>query len=247
MTILGIIPSRYHSVRFPGKPLAVISGKSMIQRVYEQALKAESLKKVVVATDDDRIFRHVLDFGGAAVMTSANHRNGTERCAEALLLDGGKYDGVINIQGDEPFIQPEQIDLVAGCLKEGAEIATLVKRITIPEELNNASVVKVTVNKDSDAVDFCRKLAAPLERQSGRDFSEAVVFYKHIGIYGYKAALLPVIAKLPPSRLERLHSLEQLRWLHHGFKIKAKETVYETLAVDTPEDLKKLADIPYTK
>jgi len=159
LTILGIIPSRYNSKRFPGKPLATINGKSMIQRVYEHAAKAGSLEKVIVATDDKRIFNHVKGFGGDVVMTSEEHQTGTERCAEVLSLMKGNYGGVINIQGDEPFIQPEQIETVAKCLAEGAEIATLVKRIEKPEEFKSDSVVKVVVDKHRKALYFSR---APL-------------------------------------------------------------------------------------
>jgi 3-deoxy-manno-octulosonate cytidylyltransferase (CMP-KDO synthetase) len=227
LNILGIIPSRYGSTRFPGKPLAIINGKSMIQRVYEQASKSSSLTKIVVATDDKRIFNHVKEFSGEAVMTSDKHQNGTERCAEALSLTEGNYDAVINIQGDEPFIQPEQIDLVAACLNEGAQIATLVKRIKNEQEVKNLSIVKAVVRK-SEAIVFTREMVL-----------HGKVTFKHIGIYGYRASVLREIAKLPPSPLEKLHSLEQMRWMENGYKIKVKETRIETQAVDTPEDLKK--------
>lgn len=200
----------------------------MIQRVYEQASKSQSLAKVAVATDDERIFNHVKGFGGAVVMTSSRHQNGTERCAEALSLIQGEYDAVINIQGDEPFIQPAQIDLVAECLNEGAQIATLVKQITNREELENASIVKVVV-KNTEAVGFSRKL-----------ISKENASFRHIGIYGYKAAVLKEIAQLPPSPLEKIHSLEQLRWMENGYKIKVKETACETPAVDTPDDLERI-------
>ena len=240
LTILGIIPSRYNSIRFPGKPLAVIKGKSMIQRVYEQASKSKTLKKVVVATDDERIYNHVKEFGGHVEMTSAEHKSGTERCAEALSLVDGEYDGVINIQGDEPFIQPDQIDKVACALEEGADITTLVKRIRSMEDYENTSVVKVTRDVQSEKVWFSRKLSFSKKILSDKDFLNKVVIHKHIGIYGYKASVLKAIVSLSPSPLEKLHSLEQLRWLENGYTIKVKETHFETQAVDTPEDLEKL-------
>lgn len=235
MTILGIIPSRYASTRFPGKPLAIINGRSMIQRVHEQASKCKSLCKVVVATDDERIFNHVKGFGGNVVMTSSTHRNGTERCAEALSLVKGDYDAVINIQGDEPFVQPEQIDLVAACLKEGAQIATLVKRIIAIEDIENTSVVKAVIGENSEVLSFTRKLTIP-----DKPFPSKTHYFKHIGIYGYKTAVLSAIVKLPPDPDEQLHSLEQLRWMKNGYIIKAKETALETRAVDTPDDLAKI-------
>lgn len=240
LRILGIIPSRYASARFPGKPLVMIHGKSMIQRVYEQALKSKSLRKVLVATDDERIFNHVKEFAGNVVMTSAGHHNGTERCAEALLLESGNYDAVINIQGDEPFIQPEQIDLVAECLKEGAPIATLVKRITRLEDLENISVVKAVLGANAEVKEFSRKIAASKETLNRPDFLTNTPCFKHIGIYGYKVSVLKEIVKLQPHPDEQLHSLEQLRWLKNGYQIKARKTAFETTAVDTPDDLEKV-------
>lgn len=237
MKILGIIPARYNSTRFPGKPLAVIQGMTMIQRVYEQAVKAKSLSGVVGATDDQRIFEHVKNFGGNAVMTSPAHANGTERCAEALTLSGKQFDAVINIQGDEPFIYPEQIDLVAGCLlQEGAEIATLVKRMEASEEKNNSSIVKVTVYQ-GEAMNFSRALLPPTPDVS---VQAATYFFKHIGIYGFKADTLKRLVQLISTDREKSESLEQLRWLDNGYKIKVRETVFETQAVDTPGDIEKL-------
>ncbi|HXH20154.1 MAG TPA: 3-deoxy-manno-octulosonate cytidylyltransferase [Chitinophagales bacterium] len=239
MKFIGIIPSRYHSTRFPGKPLAMIGGKTMIFHVYHQAARAKSLSELLVATDDERVFHVVKSFGGNAVLTSAEHRNGTERCAEALSVALGDYEGVINIQGDEPFIHPVQIDWVAQSLKEGAEIATLVKRISSIAEYKNDSVVKVVTSKKGEALYFSRA-SLPFARNITEDIFKEHVFYKHIGIYGYTASVLKSIASLAPTPLEQLESLEQLRWLEHGFKIKVKETTHESHAVDTPEDLEKI-------
>jgi len=240
LKLLGIIPARYHSARFPGKPLAMIAGKSMIFRVYEQASKAKFLLNVIVATDDERILHVVKSFGGEAVMTSSKHRNGTERCAEALSLAIGDYDAVINIQGDEPFIQPEQIELAASCLKEGAAIATLVKRIENSEEYKSSSVVKALINKHSEALYFSRSPLPFVSRKLSQKLFREYHFYKHIGIYGYQSSVLQTISALPPSPLEQLESLEQLRWLENGYKITVKETEYETRAIDTPEDLEQI-------
>lgn len=214
----------------------------MIQRVYEQASKSRSLAKVVVATDDERILNHVKEFGGEVVMTSDMHQNGTERCAEALSLTEGNYDAVINIQGDEPFIQPEQIDSVAECLNEGAQIATLVKRIINPDDLENFSVVKVVVVGNS-AVGFSRKITGFTSGgMSKDDFLKAIPSYKHIGIYGYKTSTLIAITKLRSPDAEKINSLEQLRWLDNDYEIRIKETAYDTVAVDTPEDLERIVN-----
>ncbi|GIV32581.1 MAG: 3-deoxy-manno-octulosonate cytidylyltransferase [Chitinophagales bacterium] len=242
MNIVGIIPARYASSRFPGKPLADIGGKSMIQRVYEQAVCALP-GKIVVATDDERIFHHVRQFGGKVIMTRKEHRNGTERCAEACQLLGDSFDAVINIQGDEPFIEPDQIHLVASCLKDQqAPIATLVKKIHTTEEYLSPHVVKIVTDKNQKALYFSR---APIPAVFPRSDHSSILhntFYKHIGIYGYRKEILLQIVKLPPSPLEQAESLEQLRWLENGFAIYVRETTRETFAVDTPEDLQRLPE-----
>lgn len=241
LSILGIIPSRFASTRFPGKPLALIQGKTMIQRVYEQARQASSLAHVLVATDDERIFTHVKEFGGEAVMTSPLCQNGTERCAEALQLAGAHWEYVINIQGDEPFIHPRQIDVIAECLAEtDAQIATLVKRIECAEEYLNTSVVKVAMNNKSEAMYFSRSPIPHVRKGISDDDLKAGAFFRHIGIYGYRADVLREIVKLSPAKLETLESLEQLRWLENGYRITTRETHFETRAVDTPEDLQEL-------
>lgn len=251
MRILGIIPARYASTRFPGKPLADVNGKSMIQRVYEQAKKCKSLSEVVVATDDKQIEGAVKKFKGKVVMTSHKHESGTDRCYEALIKIGGKYDAVINIQGDEPFIHPEQISKVANCFSpshkgEGrgeAQLATLVMKLDSIHELTNPNTIKVLINKKKEAIYFSRT-AIPYYR--GEDFSEWLklhTYYKHIGIYGYRTDILAQVTKLDRSSLEIAESLEQLRWLENGYKIAVEFTDLESHSIDTPEDLKNALKI----
>ena len=227
--IVGIIPSRYASTRFPGKPLVDIAGKSMIQRVYEQASKASSLSDVIVATDDQRIFNHVQSFGGKVVLTSDKHQSGTDRCAEVISkLEG--VDVVINIQGDEPFIEPEQIDQLAACFDNPkTKIATLTKKLETEIDLLNNTVVKVNKSSAGQALNFSRK-----------GFSSLETSYKHIGIYAYRVDTLKIISKLPQSQRELDEKLEQLRWLDNGFEIQLAETEHESNSVDTPEDLEAL-------
>jgi 3-deoxy-manno-octulosonate cytidylyltransferase (CMP-KDO synthetase) len=240
MTILGIIPARFASTRFPGKPLVDIAGKSMIQRVYEQAKKCIHLAEVIVATDDDRIFDHVIGFGGTAIMTSADHQSGTDRCAE-VALQRPQYDVIINIQGDEPFIDPEQISKLALCFDNpGTQIATLIKKVQTGQELFNTNSPKVIVNKLSEAVYFSRSPLPHIRGQEQQNWLNYYTYFKHIGIYGYRADVLQQITKLPVSSLEKAESLEQLRWIENGYRIKVAETELETYAVDTPEDLQKL-------
>ena len=246
LRILGIIPARYGSTRFPGKPLAVIDGRTMIQRVYEQALKCDRLAGVVVATDDQAIFNHVTQFGGQVVMTGSHHVSGTERCHEALHRVSGdpeSFDGVINIQGDEPFIRPEQIGQVADCLSQpGTDLATLIRRITSAEELGNPNVVKVVTDHAGYALYFSRS-AIPFTRGSKiEEWLTASAYYKHIGLYGYRRAALEAITGLPAAPPEQAESLEQLRWLWHGLRIRTQVTEYESLSIDTPADLLKITN-----
>lgn len=227
--IVGIIPSRYESTRFPGKPLIDIAGKSMIQRVYQQASKAISLSDLIVATDDQRIFDHVRGFGGKVVMTSTEHQSGTDRCAEVLDALSG-VDVIINIQGDEPFIEPEQINALAACFENPeTQIATLVKKIENERDLYSNTVVKVNCTEANQATNFSRKAFPNIKSP-----------YKHIGIYAYQVETLKIITKLPQSTNELTEKLEQLRWLDNGFKIQLTETEHESNSVDTPEDLKQL-------
>ena len=242
MKILGIIPARYASTRFPGKPLTVINGKSMIQRVYEQSLKAEHLTDVVVATDDQRIYDAVISFGGKVMMTSSEHNSGTDRCCEIIENIGSKYDAVVNIQGDEPFINPEQIDQIASLIStEESQIASLCKPIKDEDELFDENVVKVVFNKDYKALYFSRQ-TIPFLRKVEKDekkWMEQRTFYKHIGIYAYKADVLKSIARLPQSSLELAECLEQLRWMENSYEIKMGITEYESYSIDTPQDVEK--------
>lgn len=240
MKILGVIPARYGSTRFPAKALADIGGKSMIQRVYEQAVKSKLLNDVVVATDHEAIMAEVSRFGGKACMTSSTHQSGTDRCYEALMLQQHHYDYVINIQGDEPFINPKQIDLLAGLLNGHTQLATLVKKIDDSTELFNPNVVKAIFNVHGDAIYFSRA-ALPYNRNSAQsEWIRERDYYKHIGIYAYRCDILENITKLQVSGLEKAESLEQLRWIEHGYTIKVAETGYPSIGVDTPEDLEKL-------
>jgi len=238
MKILGIIPARFASSRFPGKPLAMIGNMSMIQRVYIQATLAKGLDSVVVATDDDRIAEHVRGFGAEVIMTSSSHPSGTDRCAEVLNKLGGDWGGVVNIQGDEPFIKPGQIDLITDCLNEdGVEIATLIKLISETSELINPNSPKVVIRQNGDAIYFSRQ---PLPYFKGIDIDKWLAhhtYYKHIGIYGYRTDVLSKLTLLPLGKLEIAESLEQLRWIENGFSIRTKVTDFETIAIDTPEDL----------
>ncbi|MEO6883601.1 MAG: 3-deoxy-manno-octulosonate cytidylyltransferase [Bacteroidia bacterium] len=242
MEFIGIIPARFASTRFPAKPLAIINGKPMIQLVFEQAKKAKSLSKVIVATDDKRIENCVKNFGGEVVMTSEKNRSGTDRCAEVSdKLDLSENAVIINIQGDEPFIHLEQIDLVASCFKnENTQIATLVKRIKTIEELQNQNTPKVILNKLNEAVYFSRAAIPFYRGKPQEDWLKNYFYYKHIGIYAYKATILKELSQLEESSLEIAESLEQLRWIENGYKIKAAVTELESIAIDTPEDIQKI-------
>ena len=240
MKILGIIPARFASTRFPGKPLIDLAGKTMIQRVYEQAKLASSLTEVVVATDDQRIFDVVELFGGKAIFTSDKHQSGTDRCAEVAEKTHG-FEAVINIQGDEPLINPDQIDLVASCFyNDQTQLATLVKIIKSEEELLNFNTPKVILNKNSEAVYFSRQTIPYLNNIHTQNYLQHHTFYKHVGIYGYKTETLKQIAKLPIGNLEKAEILEQLRWIENGYKIKVAVTEHETLAIDSPDDVDKV-------
>ena len=242
MKILGIIPARFASSRFPGKPLADINGKSMIQLVYEQALKAKSLQKVVVATDDARILNHVLEFGGDAVMTSSSHPTGTDRCFEALEKAGGasKYDYAINIQGDEPFIDPDIIDQLSSLLDFKTEIATAVKKITEYNILRDPNVVKAVLTMRKQCLYFSRQVVPFVRDVEPDQWLAKADFYKHIGIYAYRSDVLEQISHIPISPLENTEKLEQLRWLGYGYKVYAIVTNYESIGIDTEEDLEKI-------
>lgn len=238
---IGIIPARFASTRFPGKPLVDINGKSMIRRVYEQAGLARSLDKVVVATDDERIFDHVRGFGGAVMLTRTEHPSGTDRCAE-VALHFPDAEIILNIQGDEPFIQPEQIDLLTGLLirRRSFSIATLAKKIEDTSVLYNPNVVKAVFSAKQGALYFSRQPIPFLRGIAPEKWLQHHTFYKHIGLYGFRRQALLKVAQLAPTSLERAESLEQLRWLEHGIKIAVGVTEWETVGIDSPEDLLKI-------
>ena len=243
----AIIPARYASTRFPGKPLADIGGKTMIQRVYEQTAKA--VGRVMVATDDERIRTEVERFGGEVVMTSATHRSGTDRIAEAFRKQCGAtaHTVVINVQGDEPFIQPAQIRRLMDCFADGGvQIATLVKPVASYAELFNPNHVKVVRDLTGRAIYFSRWPIPYLRNVPEDIWHERHRYFKHISIYAYRADILEQLTALPPSPLETAESLEQNRWIENGYVIHTAETDSEGLSIDTPEDLKAvLAQLPH--
>jgi 3-deoxy-manno-octulosonate cytidylyltransferase (CMP-KDO synthetase) len=238
--IIGIIPARFGSTRFPGKPLAMIHGKQMIRHVYEKAIKCPSIQCVTVATDDARIYDVVKKFGGDAVLTSNLHQSGTERCAEVIDKMSESFDAVINIQGDEPFINPDQIEMLCSFfIDESIQIATIVKRILDKESLFNPNVVKVTIAENGKALYFSRSVI-PYQRDLPENgWMTNGLFYKHLGMYGYKKEILKKIVKLPVSYLEKAESLEQLRWLSNGYSIQTGETFEDSVSIDTLADLQK--------
>jgi 3-deoxy-manno-octulosonate cytidylyltransferase (CMP-KDO synthetase) len=245
----GIIPARFASTRFPGKPLVMIKGKTMIQRVYLQASKV--LEHVCVATDDVRIKEEVLGFGGKVIMTSPEHQSGTDRCAEAIEVlqkqMKEEFDVVLNIQGDEPFIQPVQLEKLMSCFNNSeTQIATLVKPIHSNPDIFNPNHVKVVIDNNFRALYFSRSPIPYIRNKDNSDWSEHHSYYKHLGIYAYKTDVLKEITKLSQSPLELAESLEQLRWLENGYRIIVETTDLESISVDTPEDLNKLNLINFT-
>ena len=230
MQILAVIPARFNSTRFPGKPLAKILGKSMIQRVYEQASKCKLLSKIIVATENQQIYNHVHDFGGEAMMTSSTHKSGTDRCNEVVQKLTNNYNIIINIQGDEPFINPNQItELITVFDDKKTQIATLAKEINDRKILQDVNTPKVIFNNKRIATNFFRELTS----------KNKLTYHKHIGIYGFKRNILSEICLLPQSENEKKEKLEQLRWLDNGYKIKIGITKIESLSVDTPDDIKQ--------
>jgi 3-deoxy-manno-octulosonate cytidylyltransferase (CMP-KDO synthetase) len=246
MNYIGIIPARYHSTRFPGKPLCLIGGKTMIQRVYEQASRVNVFSDLIVATDDNRILTTVLDFGGKAVMTSDIHKSGTERCAEVYrnLINAYPVDDtvIVNIQGDEPFLQAQQIEELIACFDDNSiRIATLIQKIDDEESLINPNVVKVIVSTSMNAIYFSRY---PIPYQQ-KKVSGQHVFFKHIGMYAFKGDTLLSVVALEPSSLELTENLEQLRWIENDIPIKTYITRFQSsISIDTPDDLKK-ANLQY--
>jgi 3-deoxy-manno-octulosonate cytidylyltransferase (CMP-KDO synthetase) len=239
--IVGIIPARYASSRFPGKPLVDIQGKSMLQRVYEQAKKSKHLSRVVVATDDTRIATHVHQFGGDVVMTAPHHPSGTDRCMEALQQLEGDYTYVINIQGDEPFIEPAQIDELAAVLQDGTiELATQMIAITDSTILFDTGEVKIVLNAQQEALYFSRMVIPFIKGVAEQEWHKHHQYFRHVGMYAYRTDILKKITQLSVSSLEKAESLEQLRWLQNGYTIKCVGTTYESHCIDTPEDIDKV-------
>jgi 3-deoxy-manno-octulosonate cytidylyltransferase (CMP-KDO synthetase) len=238
MRTIVIIPARYSSSRFPGKPLIDILGETMIYRVYDNV--KSTAEEVVVATDDQRIYDEVERFGGKAVMTSAHHRSGTERCLEAAEILGAQgSDVIINVQGDEPFVNPKQVQsLIDLFQKPTVKLGTLIKRVEDPEVLSNPNTPKVVIDVSGKALYFSRS-RIPYLRSEHKEPHKNHVYYKHIGMYGYRFSTLKELCLLPVSALEEAESLEQLRWLENGYPIHTAETLYETIAIDTPEDLQR--------
>ncbi len=240
----GIIPARYGSSRFPGKPLAVIGGMTMIERVFRQASIA--LMEVWVATDDERIRDTVTAFGGKVVMTSSGHRSGTDRCAEAAakVTDGSENTVIINIQGDEPFIMPEQIRALMECFSDDeVKIATLIRKAEADEDLFNPNQPKVTIKTNMDAICFSRSVIPFFRDAPAGEWSSKHTYYKHIGLYGYRASTLQALTLLPQSPVEKAESLEQMRWIENGYSIRCTVTPWESIGIDTPEDLERAAMI----
>lgn len=246
MNIAAIIPARYASTRFPGKPLVNINGKTMIHNVYSQASKV--FETVYVATDDERIANEVENFGGKYVMTSKKHKSGTDRCAEAILKveekEGIEFDVVVNIQGDEPFIKTEQLTEIKKCFsKKRTQIATLVKPINNKEDIFNPNKPKVVINTNNEAIYFSRSTIPYLRGHKETNWITKHLFYKHIGLYAYRKDVLLEITKLPQTPLEIAESLEQLRWIENGYKIKVAFTEHESISIDTPKDLERVKEV----
>lgn len=240
MKILGIIPARYASTRFPGKPLIDILGKSMLQRVYEQASKSKELTSVIIATDDERIASHAQSFGAKVVITKAEHPSGTDRCFEAYKNTGEEFDYIINIQGDEPFIDPSQIDLLANICNGNTELATLMIKCNSHDVLFDKGEVKITLNTNSEALYFSRMVIPFIKGVDEKEWHKHFNYFRHVGMYAYRKDVLEKVTKLQPSSLEKAESLEQLRWLENGFKIKCAETLHDSHCIDTPEDVEKV-------
>ena len=238
MAVHIIIPARYASTRFPGKPLAILGGKTVIERVYEKV--SSVLSDCYVATDDERIYQAVMDFGGRAVMTSANHKSGTDRIAEAMEKIGGDYDVVVNVQGDEPFIHAEQIATLCHCFDDPeTQIATLGKPFASMAETENPNSPKIVVDNRGFALYFSRSIIPFVRGVNRQEWLNHYPFLKHLGLYAYRKEVLREVTRLPQSSLEKAESLEQLRWLQNGYRIRVGITNQETVGIDTPEDLER--------
>ena len=238
MKFIGIIPARYSSSRFPGKSLAILGGKPVIEHVYRQV--SSVMEDVFVATDDQRIYDAVEAFGGKAIMTRSDHKSGTDRICEALEKVGGSFDVVINIQGDEPFIQKSQLETVMQCFDDPrTQIATLGKPFESMEAVENPNSPKIVLDNDGYALYFSRSVIPFVRGKEHEEWLSHFPYLKHIGLYAYRTEVLREVSKLPQSTLELAERLEQLRWLQNGYKIKVGLTDVETIGIDTPEDLQR--------
>jgi 3-deoxy-manno-octulosonate cytidylyltransferase (CMP-KDO synthetase) len=238
--VAAIIPARFASTRFPGKPLVDLGGKPMIQRTYERVKAVKGFDRIIIATDDQRIFEAAQGFNAEVMMTSAEHLTGTDRCAEVLNRLGESVDYVVNIQGDEPFIEPAQLEEVVAGFSSGAPILTLIKKITDSETLFNVNTPKVVCDEEGNALYFSRQTIPFLRGVEPSEWLRQHTFFKHIGLYAYRADILPGLSALKQTSLELAESLEQLRWIQNGIRIKAIETQFETIGIDSPEDLEKI-------
>ena len=241
MKVLVVIPARYASTRFPGKPLALLGGKPIVEHVWERTRAVRDVSRVVVATDDDRIMKAVEAFGGEAMMTSTAHRSGTDRCGEVLQRlenEGRVFDVVVNVQGDEPFVAPTQIEALVECFsREDVDIATLRTRIATLAELQSPNNVKVVAGADGCALYFSRQ-PIPYRRDDNPDaWLDHASYYKHVGIYAFRSQTLKEVCRLSPGVLEQCEKLEQLRWLEAGYAIWLKDTAHANVGIDTPDDL----------
>ena len=246
MKFIGIIPARYASTRFPGKPLALLGGKPVIQHVYEKV--AAVLEAAYVATDDDRIYDIVKAFGGQVVMTRTDHKSGTDRIEEAIEKIGGEWDVVVNVQGDEPFVSKSQLDTICHCFDDPTtQIATLGKPFESMEAVQNPNSPKIVVDNMGFAMYFSRSVIPYVRGKEKSSWLTHYPFLKHLGIYAYRKDVLRQVTQLPQSSLEIAESLEQLRWLQNGFKIKVGTTDVETVGIDTPQDLERAEEFLKTQ
>lgn len=246
MKFIGIIPARYASTRFPGKPLAMLGGKPVIQHVYEKV--AVTLEAAYVATDDERIYDTVIAFGGKAVMTRKDHKSGTDRIEEAIEKIGGDWDVIVNVQGDEPFVAESQLKTICQCFEdESTQIATLGKAFTSMDAVKNPNSPKIVVDNNGFAMYFSRSVIPFVRGKEEAEWLSHYPFLKHLGIYAYRKEVLRQVTQLPQSSLEIAESLEQLRWLQNGYKIKVGTTDVETVGIDTPEDLQRAEEFLKTQ
>jgi 3-deoxy-manno-octulosonate cytidylyltransferase (CMP-KDO synthetase) len=243
--VVAVIPARYASTRYPGKPLVDLGGKPMIQRTYEQVATVKGWDQIIIATDDERIFKVAKSFGATAMMTSMSHVSGTDRCAEVLANLGDGIDYIVNIQGDEPYIEPQQLIEITNAMDSNAPILTLVKQITTIDTLFNPNCPKVVLDNKNQALYFSRHAIPYMRGLPQEDWLTHHRYFKHIGLYAYRSDILLSISKLPASDLETSEALEQLRWLQNGFPIQAVETQYETMGIDSPEDLEKIKKLGF--